>query len=93
MLRGIRQDLVRYRGDYLRGIGPRALGIPFAEANIEPDVAPFTPAQVLHSLAEGGEARLSLRVLRGANQHADAPHGFALLGASRERPCRRCADQ
>jgi len=51
---------------------------------------PLGPPQFLHSLVKCCEARLSLRVVGDANQHANPPYPLCLLRACRERPCGRC---
>jgi hypothetical protein len=86
-LSGVRQDRVRRQGEEFRGISSRSPGVAFAETNVEPDVASFAPAEVLHSLAKCREASLSLRVVADANQHPNAPHPAGLLRSSRKRPC------
>jgi hypothetical protein len=90
-LSGVRQDRVRRQGEEFRGISSRSPGIAFAETNVEPDVASFAPAEVLHSLAKCREASLSLRVVADANQHPDALRPLTLLRLRHDRPRRRAA--
>src|SRR6266446_5429339 len=90
---GIRQDRVRRKGNQLRGIGSRALGGTSGEANVEPSIACFDPAQILHAFAKYREASLLLRITGDTDQHADPPYPIRLLRPRLARPRRRAAEQ
>jgi hypothetical protein len=53
-------------------------------------ITAIDPAQFLQRLLERGEASPCFRIARNEREeHANAPHGFRLLRARRERPnCR-----
>jgi hypothetical protein len=61
---------------------------------VDPRVGANGPTQVRKRLSERGEARLPQRIAFDArDEHADAPHAVALLGARHKRPCRRAAEE
>ena len=60
--------------------------------SVDPDVAAFASAQLLHGLCERREAGLSFCIVLGQiHEHADASHGLALLRARGDWPCYRRA--
>jgi hypothetical protein len=67
--------------------------VPRRPAGIDLDVATNDPAELLQSLRQRRNARLTLRIVGGdRHEHAEAPHAFALLRARRRRrPGRRRA--
>src|SRR5262245_54814997 len=71
----------------------QALVIPAWPALLDVDIATFDPPEILQAPAERRHAELAFGVLlrQPRNQHADAVHLLALLGARRQRPRRRCA--
>src|SRR5262249_33887615 len=71
----------------------QALVIPAWPALLDVDIATFDPPEILQAPAERRHAELAFGVLlrQPRNQHADAVHLLALLGARREGPRRRAA--
>src|SRR6516225_6445942 len=72
----------------------QALVIPAWPALLDVDIATFDPPEILQARAERRHAELAFGVLlrQPRNQHADAVHLLALLGARRQRPRRRTAE-
>jgi hypothetical protein len=55
-------------------------------AILETNVAPFPPTEVLETLAECCQARLSDRIILGRiYEDPDSPHAVGLLGTERDR--------
>jgi hypothetical protein len=80
------QDIRRQRRE-LRRMGPNAIEIAGRPAIVDAEVATVRPTQIRERLAEGRDARLSLRIALGhPHQHADAPHAVARLRAGDKRP-------
>src|SRR5262245_5225885 len=77
--------------------GAHLVGVRRREVNINADIAPFVPTQILESLAQRRDLSLSCRIGLGiAYQHADAAHALRLLSARHEWPRRytaKCADK
>src|SRR5262249_332946 len=73
----------------------QALVIPAWPALLDVDIATFDPSEILQAPAERRHAELAFGVLlrQLRNQHADAVHLLALLGARRHRPRRRGATE
>src|SRR5215831_11949625 len=73
----------------------QALVIPAWPALLDVDIATFDPPEILQARAERRHAELAFGVLlrQPRNQHADAVHLLALLGARRQRPRRRAAEE
>src|SRR5215831_20698725 len=71
----------------------QALVIPAWPALLDVDIATFDPPEIVQAPAERRHAELAFGVLlrQPRNQHADAVHLLALLGARREGPRRRAA--
>src|SRR5262249_49874881 len=89
------QDALRGQGDQFRGEFGNVIGIACAPAVVDLDIPADGPAQLLQSLMESREARLTFRIIGGEiHEHADAPHPVGLLRARRKRPgCRRATDE
>src|SRR5262249_46808153 len=64
-------------------------------ALLDVDIATFDPPEILQAPAERRHAESAFGVLlrQPRNQHADAVHLLALLGARRQRPRRHAAEQ
>jgi hypothetical protein len=70
-----------------------AFGVVATPSIVDPHVVADSPAQLLQSLMESCEARLSFSIIGdGVHEHADPPHPLRLLRAGRERP-RHCATE
>src|SRR5262249_46486513 len=84
---------VRRAGCQFRRVFPSLVDIAAAPAVIDPSIAPVDPAQLRQRLHEYGELSLRSLIVSDARERADAPHALALLGARRERPRGRTAEQ
>src|SRR5438067_7128019 len=74
-------------------MGAKSVGIAFAPAVIDVQVASDGPAQLLQSLYKHRQTALHLGVIRTKiREHADPPQAIGLLRARRERPRRRAAE-
>src|SRR5262249_27393060 len=80
--------------DHFRRVSARARGVCHAPANVDLYVAAFGPAQLLQSLQERRDTRLTLRVVRAlGHEHANTPQPLALLRTRSKRPYRHAADK
>src|SRR5262245_6488869 len=89
------QDDVGRQRDQFRRVSANVVGFASGPARVDAHVAPDDPARLRESLLERPDPGLKVRIVRGGVQeHADAPHFFALLRACCERPRRsRAAEQ
>jgi hypothetical protein len=61
------------------------------EANIEPQVAAYDPAELLQPLLQGAQPGLLYDIALGVRHgHGESPHAAILLRACREWPRGRC---
>src|SRR5215471_17046407 len=68
-------------------VGLHAIGVGRGKPNVEPNIMPFSPPQLLQPSLECRDAMLCHQVaLCVAHEHADAPHLAGLLRPRRERP-------
>jgi hypothetical protein len=78
---GGQNDVRRERDQFRRVLG-RGVGTRASPAVVDPPVAAGRPARFLQSLCEGGNASVSLRIVRSlGHEHADAAHALRLLRA------------
>src|SRR5262245_25918283 len=76
---------IRRQPDQLSGVLAGASGLATKPAHVEPNVAPFDPAELSQPLRQCRDAGSSLLVRNRGHEHADAPDAIALC-ARRERP-------
>src|SRR5262249_8396936 len=88
------QDDVGRQRDQFRRVSANVVGFASGPARVDAHVAPDDPARLREPLLERPDPGLKVRIVRGGVQeHADAPHFFALLRARSERQCCRTAEQ
>src|SRR5215471_19080841 len=89
------QDDVGRQRDQFRRVSANVVGFASGPPRVDAHVAPDDPARLREPLLERPDPGLKVRIVRGGVQeHADAPHFFALLRARRERPTgRRSTEQ
>jgi hypothetical protein len=69
------------------------IGVIAEPTRVHPHIAAIGPTQARQRLRERRVATLLLGIVFVArHEHADAPHAFALLGMTRDRPCRRAPE-
>src|SRR5262245_3604488 len=74
----------------LRNSGSCPAGVRRRKANVNADIAPFVPPQILQFLTQRRDLSLSCRIGLGIPyQHADASHAIALLRVCSYRPSHR----
>ena len=88
-------EVRREHDEFLRMSAHNVAIADATKSPVELDIAPFGPAQLLQRLPQHCIDGLEVRVgLKGARNHADAPHPLGLLRVRRERPRRyRTAEQ
>src|SRR6516165_180681 len=88
------QDDIRRQRDQFRREFANVIGIACAPTVVDLHIPADGPAQLLQSLMESREARLTFRIIGGEiHEHADAPYPLGLLRARRERPRDGCAGE
>src|SRR5262249_52433653 len=89
------QDDVGRQRDQFRRVSANVVGFASGPARVDAHVAPDDPARLRKPLLERPDPGLKVRIVRGGVQeHADAPHFFALLraGGSQGPRGRRAAE-
>src|SRR5258707_15493107 len=84
--RAIAHDHVRCLTDQLGSVPARTLCLALRKKDIEADVPPLHPAQVLKPLSECPDASLTLRIVRDPDQYTDTLDRPGLLSMRRKRP-------
>src|SRR5262249_35104667 len=89
---GVGDQHVRCETRQLSKGGAYPVSVRCRKANIDVDIAPIVPTQLLEFLSKRRYLGLSRKIGLGIpHQHTDAPHPIGLLRASRKRPSGRCA--
>src|SRR5262249_51823222 len=85
---------IRFEREQFSRLSAVALGIALAPTIVDPHVTTDGPAKFLQPLNKRRKPRLGFRIVGShIHEHADTPHPLGLLGAGREWPRRRAAEQ
>src|SRR5262249_51809324 len=87
-------DVGRERHQFRRTLA-KIVRLASGPVGLDPQVATFTPSQLLQALHQCGVALLDVRIVRApaAREHADVPYPLALLRLRRKRARGRRAER
>jgi hypothetical protein len=90
----IGDDHIRGKGQQLRGIFARTIGVAGSKAIVDPEIASLAPSKHLERLPQRVKSSGNFGIILGqAHDDAEAPHLLALLRTRRQRPRGRAADE